>query len=66
MVVSEMAGERSFARAVGVIVVLELWDTKLVEIQGDGEDDARSETAPWGCLHQWTHLIIPIRFSKRL
>ena len=41
MVVSEMAGERSFARVVGVIVVLELWDTKLVEIQGDGVDDAR-------------------------
>ena len=40
MVVSEMAVRR-FARVVGVIVVLEMWDTKLVEMQDDGEDDAR-------------------------
>ena len=39
MVVSEMAVRR-FARVVGVIVVLELLDTKIVEIQGDGVDDA--------------------------
>ena len=39
-VVSEMAGESSFARVVGVIFVLELWDTKLVEMQGGEEDDA--------------------------
>ena len=40
MVVSGMAGESSFARVVGVIFVLELWDTKLVEMQGGEEDDA--------------------------